>query len=95
MTEILQMTTQAQPLKVGVPLYPFSHASVFNRGEDGKSPDMEGVAAGGHVAPLPSPGYEQEDTPVTAGAQGVGGMWNGATLNPTASASPSYSQGGY
>lgn len=29
MTEIVRMTTQIHPLEVGIPLYPFSHASVF------------------------------------------------------------------
>ncbi|KAI0330575.1 hypothetical protein GY45DRAFT_1250588 [Cubamyces sp. BRFM 1775] len=31
MTEIVRMTTQMQPLEVGVPLYPFSHAGVFSK----------------------------------------------------------------
>lgn len=96
MTEILQMTSQAQPLKVGVPLYPFSHAGVFpnNQGEDGKSPDMEGVAAGGHVAPLPSPGYDDEDVSMNGGGQRVNGLWNSGTIPTDASTSPPY-QGGY
>ncbi|KAF8584497.1 hypothetical protein K439DRAFT_1346065 [Ramaria rubella] len=93
MTEILQMTTQAQPLKVGVPLYPFSHAGVFpsNQGEDGKSPDMEAVAAGGHVAPLPStsPEYDGSSVSINGQGQGVNGMWNNVV-----SSSPPY-QGGY
>ena len=29
MREIVRMTAQKQPLQVGVPLYPFSHASLF------------------------------------------------------------------
>ncbi|KAH9082174.1 hypothetical protein EDB83DRAFT_2503296 [Lactarius deliciosus] len=45
MTEIVRMTTQQQPLEVGIPLYPFSHAW-----QD---------AGHVHVAPLPlSPSYE-------------------------------------
>lgn len=96
MTEILQMTTQAQPLKVGVPLYPFSHAGVFpnNQGDDGKSPEMDGVASGGHVAPLPSPGYDAEDVSMNGGGQGVDGMWKSGTMPSVASTSPPY-QGGY
>ncbi|KAF8496657.1 hypothetical protein JB92DRAFT_3225901 [Gautieria morchelliformis] len=95
MAEILQMTSQAQPLKVGVPLYPFSHAGVFpsNQGEDGKSSEIDGVAAGGHVAPLPSPGYEAEDASVNGGGHGVNGMWNSG-ITSAASTSPSY-HGGY
>lgn len=31
MTEIVRMTSQPQPLEVGVPLYPFSHASAFSK----------------------------------------------------------------
>ncbi|KIM85323.1 hypothetical protein PILCRDRAFT_817327 [Piloderma croceum F 1598] len=32
MREIVRMTAQKQPLEVGVPLYPFSHAGVFDKG---------------------------------------------------------------
>lgn len=31
MTEIIRMTSQMQPLEVGVPLYPFSHAGLFSK----------------------------------------------------------------
>jgi hypothetical protein len=47
MTEIVRMTTQQQPLEVGIPLYPFSHASVFAKGEGEEQHDGE------HIAPLP------------------------------------------
>jgi hypothetical protein len=95
MAEILQMTSQAQPLKVGVPLYPFSLAGVFpnNQGEDGKSSEMDGVAAGGHVAPLPSPGYEAEDASMNGNGHGVSGIWDGGMAS-AASTSTSY-HGGY
>jgi hypothetical protein len=49
MTEIVRMTTQQQPLEVGIPLYPFSHASVFAKG----SGEGEGDEQLAHVAPLP------------------------------------------
>src|SRR5579863_7190328 len=49
MSEIVRMTTQQQPLEVGIPLYPFSHAGVFSKPVPGTEED------GGHVpvAPLP------------------------------------------
>ena len=55
MSEIVRMTTQQQPLEVGIPLYPFSHARVFAKSV-GSDED------GGHVplAPLPlSPSFEE------------------------------------
>jgi len=56
MSEIVRMTTQQQPLEVGIPLYPFSHARVFAKSAVGCDED------GGHVAvaPLPlSPSFEE------------------------------------
>jgi hypothetical protein len=51
LAEIIRMTSQKQPLEVGVPLYPFSHATAFvdgqRTGSDGSSP--------AHAAPLPAP----------------------------------------
>lgn len=35
MTEIIRMTSQMQPLEVGVPLYPFSHSGLFARNANG------------------------------------------------------------
>lgn len=47
MTEIVRMTTQAQPLEVGVPLYPFSHTTLFSK-------DGSGVVQQDHIEnPLP------------------------------------------
>jgi len=55
MTEIVRMTTQQQPLEVGIPLYPFSHAGVFSKPAPGTEEDAGHVL----VAPLPlSPSYE-------------------------------------
>lgn len=63
MTEIVRMTTQQQPLEVGIPLYPFSHAGVFNKTASGG--DDEVVQS--HVAPLPvSPSYDDELSPVAS-----------------------------
>lgn len=54
MTEIVRMTTQQQPLEVGIPLYPFSHAGVFPKPTPGSEEDAGHVS----VAPLPlSPTY--------------------------------------
>jgi hypothetical protein len=60
MSEIVRMTTQQQPLEVGIPLYPFSHARVFSKPAPGSEED------GGHVsvAPLPlSPSFEETISP--------------------------------
>lgn len=35
MTEIVRMTSQMQPLEVGVPLYPFSHTTLFSKDGSG------------------------------------------------------------
>lgn len=51
MTEIVRMTTQQQPLEVGIPLYPFSHAGVFPKSTSARDElDNHGP---GLVAPLP------------------------------------------
>jgi len=56
MTEIVRMTTQQQPLEVGIPLYPFSHAGVFSKPASGSDSDVGHVT----VAPLPpSPSFEE------------------------------------
>ncbi|KAI9460975.1 hypothetical protein BJY52DRAFT_1360887 [Lactarius psammicola] len=59
MTEIVRMTTQQQPLEVGIPLYPFSHAGVFSKPASGSEEDAHVP-----VAPLPlSPSYEAISPP--------------------------------
>ncbi|KAI0051672.1 hypothetical protein FA95DRAFT_1511631 [Auriscalpium vulgare] len=85
MAEIVRMTTQQQPLEVGIPLYPFSHAGVFHRSQ-GQDEDEPRPA---HIAPLPlSPQYDDDlsspahgsvGTPVLSppGLKDVGGGWNG------------------
>jgi hypothetical protein len=47
MREIVRMTAHQQPLEVGVPLFPFSHAGVFGKEEASHKPS-------GSVAPLPT-----------------------------------------
>src|SRR5712691_7109511 len=58
MSEIVRMTTQQQPLEVGIPLYPFSHARVFAKSAAAAASDEDG----GHLslAPLPlTPSFEE------------------------------------
>ena len=56
MSEIVRMTTQQQPLEVGIPLYPFSHAGVFSKPVPGSDEDAIHVPG----APLPlSPSFEE------------------------------------
>ncbi len=60
MTEIVRMTTQQQPLEVGIPLYPFSHAGVWSKRAPGSEEDVGQVP----VAPLPlSPSFEDTVDP--------------------------------
>jgi hypothetical protein len=60
MSEIVRMTTQQQPLEVGIPLYPFSHARVFSK----QTPASDEDAAHVPVAPLPpSPSFEETVSP--------------------------------
>ncbi|KAF9473118.1 hypothetical protein BDN70DRAFT_886160 [Pholiota conissans] len=49
MREIVRMTAQKQPLEVGVPLYPFSHTTLFRK-DEAPRPSSEEIAG---AAPLP------------------------------------------
>jgi hypothetical protein len=62
MREIVRMTAQKQPLEVGVPLYPFSHAGVFGKGSRPMGSDGEHAPP---PAPLPhsSPYDEASSSP--------------------------------
>ncbi|OJT03012.1 hypothetical protein TRAPUB_6355 [Trametes pubescens] len=76
MTEIVRMTTQMQPLEVGVPLYPFSHAGVFSK---------ETMPTDGTGAPLPdSTQYESTSDSPTAMTGLVGSMSATSASSPTA-----------
>lgn len=55
MTEIIRMTSQMQPLEVGVPLYPFSHSSLFVRNANGTTQETG--------APLPNARTFEEPQP--------------------------------
>ncbi|KAI0673525.1 hypothetical protein C8Q78DRAFT_969110 [Trametes maxima] len=75
MTEIVRMTTQMQPLEVGVPLYPFSHAGVFSK---------ETIPTDGTSAPLPdSTQYDAPSESPTAMSGLVASMAS-STSSPTA-----------
>lgn len=50
MREIVRMTAQEQPLEVGIPLYPFSHAGVFD-----KALSSSGSGDGCPTPPAPIP----------------------------------------
>jgi len=53
------MTAQKQPLEVGVPLFPFSHRTLFRKDEAATVPTEEGSGA----VPMPvSPAYEQQQS---------------------------------
>ncbi|KAI0639794.1 hypothetical protein C8Q77DRAFT_1214234 [Trametes polyzona] len=75
MTEIVRMTTQMQPLEVGVPLYPFSHAGVFSK---------ETIPTDGTGAPLPdSTQYETTSDSPTAMTGIVGSIASTSASSPT------------
>jgi len=56
MREIVRMTAQKQPLQVGVPLYPFSHKTLFSKD---KTPVLSDENSGS--APLPIDSYEEQE----------------------------------
>ncbi|RDB28815.1 Zinc finger transcription factor YRR1 [Hypsizygus marmoreus] len=62
MREIVRMTAQKQPLEVGVPLYPFSHTSLFRKDESPRPPQSE------DGAPLPNP--VARSPPIPSGLHG-------------------------
>ncbi|KAI0271381.1 hypothetical protein BC834DRAFT_922196 [Gloeopeniophorella convolvens] len=93
MTEIVRMTTQQQPLEVGIPLYPFSHAGVFSKPVPGSEDETGHVL----VAPLPlspsfddtlSPPLSSPDQSSTCPSDGAG--W--APREPLMSAQTSYAR---
>lgn len=85
MHEIINMTTQEKPLSVGLPLYPFSLDSAFQR-EEKKAAALTAGSIGAvedeAVAPLPDAAYVEDismsDAPsivVPSLPHGVGGLW--------------------
>ncbi|KAH7911949.1 hypothetical protein BJ138DRAFT_1062114 [Hygrophoropsis aurantiaca] len=52
MREIVRLTSQKQPLEVGLPLYPFSHSTLFS--ESSSRMTQDGIP----MAPLPNPNSE-------------------------------------
>ncbi len=80
MTEIVRMTSQMQPLEVGVPLYPFSHAGVFSK---------ETVPQDHSGAPLPDSTQYPEASESPTGMAGMGGTLTSAS-SPAASSLASW-----
>ncbi|KAF5355639.1 hypothetical protein D9756_003845 [Leucocoprinus leucothites] len=89
MREIVRLTGQKQPLQVGVPLYPFSHHSLFQNGEGtGLEASHDAPAT---QAPLPvSPSFDTRPsssgpTPQILNSDGssrMGPTWASGTLTP-------------
>lgn len=75
MTEIVRMTTQSQPLEVGIPLYPFSHQGVFPK--DGTAGDQTGT-----LAPLPDSNQFEEQQRQQQAATSSPGSLHGILLTP-------------
>ncbi|KAF9569661.1 hypothetical protein CPC08DRAFT_652540 [Agrocybe pediades] len=68
MREIVRMTAHKQPLEVGVPLFPFSHATLFRKDEGSHSSGDDHAGA----APLPlSPQYGQSSLGRASSVQGA------------------------
>ena len=87
MTEIVRMTSQMQPLEVGVPLYPFSHAGVFPK---------ETIPQDHTGAPLPDSSQYPEASESPTGMTGLGGYLTSASspgswTSPTLRSSRPYS----
>ncbi|KAF9015259.1 hypothetical protein BDQ17DRAFT_1340748 [Cyathus striatus] len=60
MREIVRMTAQKQPLEVGVPLYPFSHTTLFRKDEPLHASPSEHET----IVPLPiSPHFDEQNLP--------------------------------
>jgi hypothetical protein len=64
MREIVRMTAQKQPLEMGVPLYPFSHASLF-ASRTQSTGGVEEDPAGGMPLPSSPPVEEAPCSPGT------------------------------
>lgn len=60
MREIVRMTAQKQPLEVGVPLYPFSHTTLFRKDQ----PPSDEAAGAAPLPVSPHDSYEQHTLPV-------------------------------
>lgn len=84
MREIVRLTGQKQPLQVGVPLYPFSHHSLFKKDEGNQESPSE---APGVQPPLPvSPSFNTR--PSSSGhiphfsKNGLEPTWPAGSLTP-------------
>ncbi|KAF7339400.1 hypothetical protein MSAN_02153900 [Mycena sanguinolenta] len=96
MREIIRTTAQKQPLEVGVPLYPFSHTTLWRKDEvsQHKSPE-EGTST---MAPLPvSPQFEGAglSPPGNGPGQGSRRSMSAAGWSMDASMSPGHAESAY
>lgn len=79
MREIVRMTAQKQPLEVGVPLYPFSHAGLFRKNEASHVSDEDNAA----MAPLPvSPPFEEQQHQTMSSPPATGTPSSSGSLRP-------------
>ncbi|OCH95807.1 hypothetical protein OBBRIDRAFT_767116 [Obba rivulosa] len=78
MTEIVRMTSQMQPLEVGVPLYPFSHERVFAQSQERTGAPLPGTSQSFAEALTSSP-------PTQPGAPGAP-----LPMSPTSVPAPAY-----
>ncbi|KAK0465077.1 uncharacterized protein EV420DRAFT_937214 [Desarmillaria tabescens] len=77
MREIVRMTAQKQPLEVGVPLYPFSSQTLWQKDESRTGSEERST-----VAPLPvSPQYEGITPPQLPPSRGSGSGWSPSTTS--------------
>lgn len=79
MTEIVRMTSQMQPLEVGVPLYPFSHTTLFSKDGSG--------AVQQDPIDTPLPDGRTFDEEVSATSPTMAGL-TGPTMVPSSVPSP-------
>lgn len=62
MREIVRMTAQKEPLEVGVPLFPFSHAGLFRKDDATREAEKDNTVG---VLPLPSSPPFDEQQPIS------------------------------
>ena len=84
MREIVRMTAQKQPLEVGVPLYPFSHAGVFDKSLRHNGSDSERAPP---PAPLPHSSPYEDPIHSPTSVNGVHSPALSSAVRPTTSAS--------
>jgi hypothetical protein len=89
MREIVRLTGQKQPLQVGVPLYPFSHHTLFKKDGGTSLRESPTETAGGQAPLLVSPSFDGRpsssgQTPLVNNNNNNNGMttWPTGNLTP-------------